>query len=120
TAIMEMPVAPQLGTTGTIKSPLNLLPCRPPVFLHVGIGDLIRDALIADRGHQPVKHRTGVPVADCCSDFLGSELRSDLFDQVWRPCQATNGMDQPGGMVECRTSPVLNFGTFLLAGLTTW
>ncbi len=79
--IMEVPVAPQLGTTRTtIKALLDLLPRRPAMLLHILVGDLVRDALIADRGHQPVEHRAGVAIADCRTDFVGSKVSPDLID----------------------------------------
>src|SRR5262249_41299423 len=116
---MEVPVALQFRTTGATKALLDLPPRGSPVFLHVAVSDLVRDALVAERRHQPVEYRTGISVADCCLDLVGPQVCPDLVDQVCRACQATNGMDQPDRMVECRTLPVLNFGTFLL-GLTTW
>src|SRR5215831_2569613 len=58
-AVMEMPVALELRTTGTaIQAALDAAPSRPPVLYHVAIGYVVRDALIADRGHQPVAPRT--------------------------------------------------------------
>src|SRR5262249_34229371 len=119
-AVMEMPVALELRTTGTaIQAALDTAPRRPPVLLHVAIGYVVRDALIADRGHQPVKYRTGISVTDRRSDLVGTEVCSDLLDQVCRACQATNGMDQPDRMVEGRTLPALNFWVVSLGGRTT-
>jgi hypothetical protein len=52
------------------------------------------------------------------SHFVGPKLCPDLIDEGWRACQAANGMDQPDGMMDCRTLLVLNFGAFLVIGLT--
>jgi hypothetical protein len=68
--------------------------------LHVIVGDLIGDALVAQTGHEPIKHGRGVVVPDRGPDLLGPELCPDLIDEHWRPCQAANGMDQPDGMVD--------------------
>src|SRR4029077_5198865 len=80
--IMEMPVILQLGATRTtIQTLLDLLPRRPAMLFHILVGNLVRDALIADGGHQPIEHRTGVSIADCGSHFVGPKLCPDLIDQ---------------------------------------
>jgi len=89
------------------------------MLLHVVVGDLVRDALIADRGHQPIEHRTGVSIADSRSHLVSPKLCVDIIDQAWRACEAANGMDQPDRVVERAALPVLNFGTFQVACLTT-
>src|SRR5262249_25110576 len=106
---MEMPVGLQLGTTGASQSLVDLPPRGSPVLLQVAVGDLVRDALVAERRHQPVEYRTGISVADCRLDLVGPEVCSDLIDQRWRACQATDRMDQPDRVVDCRTLPALNF-----------
>ena len=56
-AAMEMPVALELGATDASAELLvNVAPGRSPVFRHVVVGDLIGDALVAQRGHQPIEH----------------------------------------------------------------
>jgi signal transduction histidine kinase len=80
---MEVPVALQLGATRTtIKALLDLLPPRPAMLLHVVVGDLVRDALIADRGHQPIEHRAGISNTDRRPDLVGPELRESLQQQT--------------------------------------
>src|SRR5258708_37409044 len=118
-AIVKMPIAFQLWTARATDLPRNIRPSRSAVLLHVAVGDLVRDALVAERRHQPVEYRTGISVADCRLDLVGPEVRSDLVDQCCRACQATNGMDQPDRMVEGRTLPILYFGMILVSGLTT-
>src|SRR5216683_6554346 len=89
-AVVEMPIALQLRTTdATIKAPLDLPPRRPPMLLHILEGHLVRDALIADGGHQPIEYRTGVAIADCRSHLVSPELCLDFIHQGWRACEAT-------------------------------
>ena len=58
---MEPPVALQPGATNTVTELLlNVVPCRPAMPLHVIVGDLIRDALVAQTRHEPIKHGRGV------------------------------------------------------------
>jgi len=71
-AAMEMPVALQLGTSGApTKALLDLPPRRSTVLFHVVVGDLVRDALVAQSRHQPVKDGAGVAVADRRLDLFG-------------------------------------------------
>src|SRR3984893_6700621 len=99
--IMEVPVALELGTAGAAAELLlNVAPRRPAMPLHVIVGDLIRDALVAQTRHEPVEHGRRVVVPDRGPDLLGPEVRPDLVDQGWRPSETTNGMDQPDSMVD--------------------
>ena len=48
-AAMEMPVALELGATGSLgELMVNVVPRRPAVPRHVVVGDLIGDALVAE------------------------------------------------------------------------
>jgi hypothetical protein len=67
--------------------------------------------------HEPVEHRAGVVISDRGPDLFGSEVRPDLVDERWRACEATNGMDQPDRMVDCRTGLVLRFWIFRVVSL---
>src|SRR6202035_3787282 len=99
--IMEMPVALELGTAGAAAELLvNVVPSRPAMPLHVVVRNLIGDALVAQTGHEPIKHGRRIVVPDRGPDLLGPEVRPDLIDQGWRPSETTNGMDQPDGMVD--------------------
>ena len=119
-AVVEVPVTLQLWTTDTtIKAVLDLPSPRPAMLLHVAVGDLVRDALVAQSRHQPVEHRTGVTIADSRAHFLGPEVCPNLINQRWRACEAANGMDQPNRVVDRAALPVLNFGMFQVACLTT-
>ena len=69
--------------------------------LHVVVGDLIGDALVAQSGHQPIEHSSGVAVPDCRLDLVGPQVGSNVVDPGCRPGEAANGMDQPNGMVDC-------------------
>src|SRR5215471_8566262 len=97
---MEMPVALELRTTGTaIQAALDAAPRRPPVLYHVAIGYVVRDALIADRGHQPVAPRTSATtstkrgraiIGKCCR-----LSRRCLFpEQVRSPAADARQIDQ--------------------------
>src|SRR3984893_310686 len=117
-AIMEVPVALELGTAGAAAELLlNVAPRRPAMPLHVIVGDLIRDALVAQTRHEPVEHGRRVVVPDRGPDPLGPEVCPDLIEQAWRPCQATNGMDQPHRMIDRRTFLVLRFWIFRVVSL---
>ena len=64
-AAMEMPVALELGATGTLAELLvNVAPGRSPVLLHVVVRHLIGDALVAQSCQQPIEHGRGVVVPD--------------------------------------------------------
>src|ERR1700736_1466803 len=78
--IMEVPVALELGTAGAAAELLvNVVPCRPAMPLHVIVGDLIGDALVAQTRHEPIKHGRRVVVPDRGPDLLGPELCPDLI-----------------------------------------
>ena len=48
-ATVEMPVAFKLGATGTVgKLLIDVLPSHITMLLHVIVGDLIRDPLVAE------------------------------------------------------------------------
>ena len=117
-AAMEMPVGLQLRTTGTlIQVPFDIVPGRPAMPLHVRIGRLIGDALVAQSGHQPVEHNSGVAVPDRRLDLVSPQVGPNVVDQAWRACQAANGMDQPNGVVD--RWPVANVGRVLMPRLET-
>jgi hypothetical protein len=82
-AAMEMPVALELGATDTVAELLvHLVPRRSPAFLHVVIGDRIGDALVAQGGHQPVEHNSGVAMPDRPLDLVSPEVGSNVVN----PC----------------------------------
>ena len=105
-AAMEMPVALELGATGALaKLLVDVRPWRPPMLLHVIVGDLIRDALIAESGHQPIEHGRGVAIPDCCLEHL-SARRSARMSSIRSLTRRgrRHGMDQPNSVVDCRSS----------------
>ena len=119
-AAMEMPVGLELGASNTVTELLvNVVPCRPAMPLHVVVRNLIGDALVAQTGHEPIKHDGGVAVPDRGPDLLGPQLCPDLIEQGWRPSETTNGMDQPDCVVDGGAWPVLNFGIFRVVSLAT-
>ena len=55
-AAVEMPVALQLRASGAATElGLDIMPLRAAVSLHVVVGHAIRDALVAQRRHQPIE-----------------------------------------------------------------
>ena len=82
-AAMEMPVALELGATGTLAEVLvDVAPLRPVMSLHVIVGDLIGDALIAQSCHQPIEHDSGVAMPDCRLDLVSPQVGSNVVN----PC----------------------------------
>jgi hypothetical protein len=80
---MEMPVALELGATDTLVELLfNVAPRRPAMPLHVLVGDLIGNALIAQSGHQPIEQDSGVAMPDCRLDLVSPEVGSNVVN----PC----------------------------------
>src|SRR5258708_6179384 len=81
-AAMEMPVALEFGATDTLAELLvDVVPGRSPVFLHVVVGNLIRDALVAQSGHQPIEHGRRVAVPDRRSHLITCKVGSNVIDQ---------------------------------------
>jgi hypothetical protein len=79
---MEMPVALELGAPDTSGEVLvNVGPGRPAMPLHVLVGDLIGDALVAQRSHQPIEHSRCVAAPDAGSHIISSQVGSDFVDQ---------------------------------------
>ena len=82
-AAMEMPVGLELGATDTAAELLvDVAPGRPAMPLHVIVGDRIGDALIAQSGHQPVEHNSGVAMPDCRLDLVSPQVGSNVVN----PC----------------------------------
>ena len=101
-AAMEMPVALELGATDAAAELLvNVAPRRSPVFLHVVVGNLIGDALVAQSGHQPIEHGDRVAVPDRCSHFISCKVGSNVVDQSRRTGETANCVNsaEPRGRV---------------------
>ena len=80
---MEMPVGLELGTAGAVAELLfNVAPARPAMPLHVIVGDRIGDALIAQSGHQPIEHNSGIAMPDCRLDLVSPQVGSNVVN----PC----------------------------------
>ena len=82
------------------------------MLLHVVVGDLIRDALVAERCDQPIEDRRGVVLSYCCSHAVSLEVGANLIDQVRRAGQAANAVDHSNRVID-GGCPVVNFGMFL-------
>jgi hypothetical protein len=94
--------------------------CRPiaPMLLHVIVGDLIRDALIAESFDQPIKDRRGLALPHCRSDTISIKVSANLLDQARGTGETANPVDHPDRMID-RGCLVLNFGTSLGVGPTS-
>jgi len=99
TAAMEIPVALKLGTAGLVgQRGFNLVPAYPAVLVHVVRSDPVGNALVAQPRHQPVEQPRRVVSVD--RSAKGAVFSADLVDEVGRSSQATDPMNQSGGMVQ--------------------
>ena len=118
-AAVEMPVALELGAPDASTELLvNVGPGRSPVLLHVVVGNLIGDALVAQRCHQPIEHGADVAVADRGSHLISSKVGSNVVDQARRTGEAANCVDDPNSMVECCPGWFGNFWMILTQRLS--
>ena len=100
-AAVEMPVALQLRAGGAAtEHGLDIMPLRAAVSLHVVVGHAIRDALIAQRRHQPIKQRRGVEAPDGGGNAFGPQLRANIVDQAGRSGQAADTVYHPNSVIE--------------------
>ncbi len=98
-----MPVARQLRAGGASGELLfDVAPPRPTVPLHVIVGDLVRDALVAQRRRQPIEQRCGVVAPDCCENAFGPQVSANVVDQAGRARQAADTVHQPNSVIDCR------------------
>ena len=117
TATVEVPVALQLrASRASGKVCGYVVPSHIAVALHVVVGDLIGDALIAERCDQPIKDRRGFAVSYCRPDTISYKVGANLVDEIGGPGQAANSINQPVRMFDCGW-PVVNFGVFFAVGL---
>ena len=80
-AAVEMPVAFELGASGTSGNlGVDIGPSGPPVPFHVVGGDLVRDALVAQSRNQPIKQRRGVVAPDGRRNAFGPQVGADVVD----------------------------------------
>ena len=75
---------------------------RPTVPLHVVVGDLVRDALVAQRRHQPIEQRRRVVAPDGGGNAFGPQVSANVVDQVGRARQAADTVHHPNGVIDCR------------------
>jgi hypothetical protein len=118
-AAMEMPVALELGATGSLgELMVNVVPRRPAVPRHVVVGDLIGDALVAHNQsrQQPIEHGRCVAVPDGCSHIISCKVGSDVVDQGRRTSEAANCIDDPDSVVDACRAWFVNFGMILTVG----
>jgi hypothetical protein len=72
------------------------------VALHVVVGDLVGDALVAQYADEPIEQRDRVPVANGRINPFGFERFPGIVDERWRASDAANPQNQPSRMVEGR------------------
>ena len=92
----------ELGATGASgKFLVDIIPLHIAVLLHVVVGDLIRDALVAQRCDQPIEDRRGVALSHCCSNTISIKVGANFVDQVRGPGQTAHAVDHPNRMIDC-------------------
>ena len=116
---VEVPVALQLGARDTSgKFSVDIVPPHIAVLLHVIVGDLICDALVAERCDQPVENGCGVALSDCRPDILSIEVGANPINQVSGPSKTANAVNQAHRMLDFGR-PVVNFGMVLVLDPTS-
>jgi hypothetical protein len=99
---MKVPVAFELGAGDTLDQlGPDIGPCRRPIPLHVRFGDLIRDALVAERRDQPIEKRRRIAIPNGGGDTEATILIANPIKEIGRAGKTTNAMDQSNRMVEC-------------------
>jgi hypothetical protein len=78
------------------------------VLVHVGFSDLVRNALVAQGGDQPIEQRGRVGIPNGGSDTGPAIIVADLIDKVGRACETADPVDQSNG--------VINRGNLLATG----
>src|SRR5260370_37162023 len=115
---VEVSVALQFRAGGAVgKFLVDIVPPHIPMLLHVVVGDLIRDALVAESCDQPFEDPRGLALPHCCSDTLSVKVGANVVDQARGTGQTANSVDHPNRMIN-RACPVRNFGTFSAVALT--
>jgi hypothetical protein len=101
-AVVKLPVAFELRTAWpSTQVAGNDLPGGLAVALHVIEGDLVGDALMAERRDKPIEQRGRIAVANGGMNAFGFERFPGVVDKRCRASDAANPQDQPGRMVEC-------------------
>jgi hypothetical protein len=83
-------------------------------FSYQGISDQVAYEYMEKHGRatwRQIKHGL-VSIADCRCHLVSPKLCLDLINQGWGSSEATDGMNQPDGMVDCQTLRILNFRIF--------
>jgi hypothetical protein len=93
-AAMEVPVALELGAGGTsAQLSSDIGPGHVPMRLHVGFGDLIRDALVAQRSDQPIEQCWRVATSNRGGDPGPTSFMADPVDEVGRTSETADPID---------------------------
>ena len=78
---VKVPVAFEFWASGAVgQFFVDVLPSQITVLLHVVVGNLIGDALVAERRDQPIEHCRGVALSHCRSDTISIKVGADLVD----------------------------------------
>jgi hypothetical protein len=108
---MKVPVALELEAAGALDQlGPDTGPCRRPVPLDVRFGDLIRDALVAERRDQPIEQRRRVAIPNGGGDTDPTIIAANHIKKVGRASKAANAMDQPNSVIDGKGLATTNFG----------
>ena len=98
-AAVEIPVALKLGAAGVVgQRRFDFVPTHPAVLVHVARSHPVGNALVAQPCHQPVEQGWRVALLD--RSAKGAVFGANLIDEVGRPGQAADPMNQSGRMVQ--------------------
>ena len=67
---------------------------RAAVLAHVIAGDLVRDALVAERAQEPIEEPGRVMLVDCPLNADLAQAGLDVFNEGQGPCQHADTLDQ--------------------------
>jgi hypothetical protein len=71
------------------------------VALHVVVGDLVGDALVAQNRDKPIEQRSLILGADRRTNAFGLKRFASISDKRGRASDLANPQDQLRGVVEC-------------------
>ena len=69
---------------------------------HVVGGDLVRDALVAQRRRQPIEQCRGVVAPDGSGNAFGPQVSAIVVDQASPAREAADIVHDPNSVIDCR------------------
>jgi hypothetical protein len=98
-AAVKLPIALKLGAAGVIgQRAFNVVPRHSAVLVHVDVGNLVGNPLVAQYCREPIEQSSRVMVLDGLSN--GTIVNLALVNEVWFPGEATDTMNQSRRMVQ--------------------